>query len=63
MAYRLIGQARQEWGEFASIEAAKREVPAVTDWQTDETGFRWNGWLSGAEPFSDPAFVIELVPG
>ncbi len=43
------------------MEAAKQAVPAVTDWRADETAFRWNGWLPGAEPFSDPAFVITLV--
>ena len=45
------------------MDVAKSEAAAVLDWRADETGFRWNGWAPGAEPFSDQAFVIELVPG
>jgi len=56
-------QAVQERGLSASMELAKQEVPDVADWPPDQTGSGGRVWLPTAEPFSDPAFVIELVPG
>jgi hypothetical protein len=59
--YRLIDQACRQRGVFGSLDEAKQAIPAISDWRPDETGFRWDGWPAGAETFSGPLYVIELV--